>query len=203
MRHNNQLPNQHFRKDWKIHVRTWFDQPGKKLSRRVKRVKKAAKIAPRPIDGLLRPAVRCPTVRYNTKLRAGRGFSLEELKEAGISRHFARTVGISVDHRRRNRSVESLQGNVQRLKEYQSKLIVFPKKANKPKNGDSEAAVVATATQLKGALMPISQPPLTDLARKITGTPAVHAFDTLIKARSDKRMFGMREKLAKEQAEEE
>ena len=37
-------------------------------------------MAPRPVDGLLRPAVRCPTIKYNTKLRAGRGFTLEELK---------------------------------------------------------------------------------------------------------------------------
>ncbi len=78
--HNNVLPNNHFRKDWQIHVKTWFNQPGSKKTRRVNRVKKAAKIAPRPIDGLLRPAVRCPTLKYNMKLRAGRGFTLEELK---------------------------------------------------------------------------------------------------------------------------
>ena len=51
------------------------------------------------------------------------------------------TLGIAVDHRRRNRSSESLQANVQRLKEYTSKLIVFPKKANKPKKGDSEVRI--------------------------------------------------------------
>ena len=80
MKHNNVLPNQHFRKDWQLHVRTWFNQPGKKQTRRINRIKKAAKIAPRPVDGLLRPAVRCPTIKYNTKLRAGRGFTIEELK---------------------------------------------------------------------------------------------------------------------------
>ncbi|KAL2915723.1 60S ribosomal protein L13 [Polyrhizophydium stewartii] len=203
MRHNNQLPNQHFRKDWQIHVRTWFDQPGKKKTRRVNRIKKAAQIAPRPIDGLLRPAVRCPTIKYNTKLRAGRGFTLEELKEAGVSRKVARTIGISVDHRRRNRSVESLKANAERLKEYKSKLIVFPKIAGKVKYGDSDAAAVAEATQLKGALLPIAQPEITDVARKITGTPAVHAFAALRKARSDKRLRGIREKRAKDKAEEE
>ena len=57
---------------------------------------------------------------------------------AGISRKVAPTIGISVDHRRKNRSAESLQANVQRLKEYKSKLIVFPRKASKPKQGDSE-----------------------------------------------------------------
>ena len=79
VKHNNLLPNQHFRKDWKSHVRTWFDQPGKKKSRRVARVKRALKVAPRPLD-TLKPSVRCPTLKYNTKLRLGRGFTLEELK---------------------------------------------------------------------------------------------------------------------------
>jgi large subunit ribosomal protein L13e len=80
LKHNNQLPNQHFRKQWDRRVKTWFDQAGRKKSRRIARVQKAGRIAPRPIDGLLRPAVRCPTVRYNMKLRSGRGFTLEELK---------------------------------------------------------------------------------------------------------------------------
>lgn len=80
LKHNNQLPNQHFRKQWQRRVKTWFDQPGRKKSRRIARIQKAARIAPRPVDGLLRPAVRCPTLRYNMKLRAGRGFTLEELK---------------------------------------------------------------------------------------------------------------------------
>ncbi len=80
LKHNNQLPNQHFRKQWDRRVKTWFDQAGRKKSRRIARVQKAGRIAPRPIDGLLRPAVRCPTIRYNMKLRSGRGFTLEELK---------------------------------------------------------------------------------------------------------------------------
>lgn len=80
VKHNNVLPNQHFRKDWQIRVKTWFDQPGRKLRRRNNRVKKAAIQAPRPIDGLVRPAVRCQTLKYNTKLRKGRGFTITELK---------------------------------------------------------------------------------------------------------------------------
>jgi ribosomal protein L13E len=35
------------------------------------------------------------------KQRKGRGFTLEELKEAGISKLVARSVGIAVDHRRK------------------------------------------------------------------------------------------------------
>lgn len=48
--------------------------------RRKARLAKARRIAPRPVAGPLRPAVKCPTVRYHNKVRAGRGFSLEELK---------------------------------------------------------------------------------------------------------------------------
>lgn len=40
---------------------------------------KVAKFAPRPVDKL-RPIVRCPTIKYNRRVRAGRGFSLAELK---------------------------------------------------------------------------------------------------------------------------
>lgn len=48
--------------------------------RRKARQAKARRIAPRPVAGPLRPQVRCPTIRYHTKVRAGRGFTLEELK---------------------------------------------------------------------------------------------------------------------------
>ena len=41
---------------------------------------KAAAVFPRPVAGALRPVVSGQTVRYNMKKRAGRGFTLEELK---------------------------------------------------------------------------------------------------------------------------
>ena len=126
----------HFRKDWQRRVRTWFDQPGSKVRRRQARRAKAASLGVRPLT-LLRPAVRAPTVRYNRKLRVGRGFTLAELKEAGIGRKEARGVGIVVDHRRRNLSEEGKALNIERLKAYKTKLIVFPRKASKPKRGDS------------------------------------------------------------------
>jgi len=44
------------------------------------RQKKAVKIFPKPTAGPLRPVVHGQTVKYNMKLRAGKGFSLEELK---------------------------------------------------------------------------------------------------------------------------
>ena len=63
------------------------------------------------------------------------------IQQAGINRKLARTIGIAVDHRRMNRSMESLQQNVQRLKEYRSKLILFPRKASKPKKGDATVSL--------------------------------------------------------------
>merc|ERR1712129_415578 len=74
------------------------------------------------------------------------------LKEAGINKKEARGIGISVDHRRRNRSMESLQLNAQRLKEYHSKLIVFPRRKGKAKAGDADAAALANAQQLTGPI---------------------------------------------------
>uniref|UniRef100_A0A8C5R4V3 60S ribosomal protein L13 n=1 Tax=Leptobrachium leishanense TaxID=445787 RepID=A0A8C5R4V3_9ANUR len=83
---NGMILKPHFHKDWQRRVATWFNQPARKLRRRKARQAKARRIAPRPVAGPIRPVVRCPTVRYHTKVRAGRGFSLEELKAAGINR---------------------------------------------------------------------------------------------------------------------
>ncbi|KAF4404297.1 hypothetical protein G4B88_014753 [Cannabis sativa] len=48
-------------------------------------------------------------------------------KLTGISKKLAPTIGISIDHCRRNMSLEGLQSNVQRLKTYKAKLVVFPR----------------------------------------------------------------------------
>ncbi|KAG1249567.1 hypothetical protein G6F68_013252 [Rhizopus microsporus] len=138
------------------------------------------------------------------KLRSGRGFTLEELKEAGIHRKEARSVGIAVDHRRRNRSNESLELNVQRLKAYKAKLIVFPRKAASPKKGDSEAAEVASAVQFRGALFPVEQVAAVPEARAITAEEKKgNAYMKLRYARSAARTLGAREKRARDKAEEE
>lgn len=113
VKHNNVLPNAHFHKWWQRHVKTWFNQPARKQSRRLAREEKVAKNGIRP-SGLLRPAVHPPTQRYNLKIRAGRGFTFDELKAVGVSRKVARSIGIAVDHRRRNRSQESLDLNTER-----------------------------------------------------------------------------------------
>lgn len=201
---NGMILNPHFHKDWQRRVRTWFNQPARKIRRRQCRQAKARRIAPRPVAGPLRPVVRCPTIRYHTKVRAGRGFTLEELKAAGIHKKTARTIGISVDHRRRNRSTESLQANVQRLKVYRSKLILFPRKASAPKKGDSTEEEVKMATQLGGPVMPIRTVHKKEKAHVITDDEKnFKAFASLRMARSNARLFGIRAKRAKEAAEQD
>ncbi|KAL2762034.1 60S ribosomal protein L13 isoform 3, partial [Daubentonia madagascariensis] len=81
---NGMILKPHFHKDWQRRVATWFNQPARKIRRRKARQAKARRVAPRPACGPVRPVVRCPTVRYHTRVRAGRGFSLEELRVAGI-----------------------------------------------------------------------------------------------------------------------
>ena len=199
---NNMIPNAHFHKWWQRHVRTWFNQPGRKFRRRQNRIKKAKAVFPRPAAGPLRPVVRCPTIRYHTKLRAGRGFTLEELKGAGISPRFAQTVGIAVDRRRKNKSLESRQRNVQRLKEYRSKLILFPINEKKIRKGESTVEECKLATQLKGTVMPIKQEQPVIEYREITKEEKkFNAFATLRRARADARLVGIRAKRAKENAE--
>merc|ERR1712212_1386366 len=191
MKHNNVLPNAHFHKDWQNRVKTWFNQPGRKKRRRVSRQKKALAIAPKPVAGSLRPVVRCPTYKYNTKVRMGRGFTLEELKTAGIPKKYAVTIGICVDHRRKNKGTESLQTNVQRLKEYKSKLIVFPKKGGE--------ADVAVPPSVHGKIMPINATKPAIKARVITEEEKkVSVFKTMRIERANRRLAGIRARRKKE-----
>jgi len=202
VKHNNVIPNQHFHKKWAdssrgpLKVITWFDQAGKKKSRRLARKTRASAIAPRPTAGLLRPIVHCPTLKYNAKLRLGRGFTIEELKEAGFSKKYARTVGIAVDHRRTNKSVESLQANVQRLKEYKARLVVFPRKSNrKPRRGDSSFEETSQAVQLNGTIMPLrKQEPTLEFATLTEEMKSSHAYSSLRAARNNVKMVGIRKK---------
>eukprot|EP01103_Thecamoeba_quadrilineata_P020662 TRINITY_DN8_c0_g1_i1.p1 TRINITY_DN8_c0_g1~~TRINITY_DN8_c0_g1_i1.p1 ORF type:complete len:214 (+),score=40.10 TRINITY_DN8_c0_g1_i1:126-767(+) len=191
-KHNNVIPNSHFHKDWERFVKTWFDQPGKKKSRRDARAAKAARIFPRPVSGLLRPQVQCPTFKYNSRSRLGRGFTLAELQGAGIQPREAKNIGISVDRRRFNKSNESLQRNIRRLKEYRAKLVLFPKKLNKPKKGDASAEDIAKVTQLKTAILPLKKPKVqheTYVIKK-EDRNLVPAYEALRQARSDARNLG-------------
>merc|ERR1712224_172814 len=155
----------------RAYITPWLAQAARKKRRSLARKAKAAKIAPRPAAGLLRPVVHPPTQRYNMKLRLGRGFTLAELRAAKIAPKMAPTIGISVDHRRRNRCTESLQENVNRLKLYKSKLLIFPKKSGKKgvKQGDTPKSELANVAQntLK-EIIPVPKPSLRIKARAIS-----------------------------------
>jgi hypothetical protein len=47
VRYNKILPNVHLRKDWQGRVKTWFNQPGRKMRRRLNRLRKAKALAPK------------------------------------------------------------------------------------------------------------------------------------------------------------
>lgn len=203
---NNVLHRNHFRKDWQSRVKTWFDQPGKKHSRRVARQAKAAKAGLRPVE-LLRPAVRAPTVRYNRKLRAGRGFTKAELKQAGVRAKEALSIGIPVDHRRRNKSEESLKLNVERLEAYKARLVVFPRKAGKVKAGDA-ADANKDADRVHGSVqkafpIPKGASVLEEPRAVSAEEKEFNAFRTLRLARSDARLVGVRAERKRKAEEEE
>mmetsp|Transcript_25895 Transcript_25895/g.78007 ORF Transcript_25895/g.78007 Transcript_25895/m.78007 type:complete len:218 (-) Transcript_25895:209-862(-) len=176
-----------------------LDQPGKKKSRRLKRASKAAAFAPKPVSRLY-PVVQCPTQKHCSKTRLGRGFSLAELKAAKITPQFAKTVGIAVDHRRINKSADSLLLNVQRLESYKAKLVVFPKKGNKAKAGDTaESAVRSAATQSgKIPVMPAKTIPAFEFAPVDDKMKQANAYQEIRHIRNSMRLEGVRAKLKKE-----
>ena len=134
---NNRVPNDHLRKDWYKRVKTYFNTPAKASARAATRSLKAKKIAPRPID-TLRPLVHCPTVRYNRRMRLGRGFTAAELQAAGIDKSRARFLGIAVDTRRAHLKDDLVkQANVDRLKAYVSRIVRVKKGETLPESVDS------------------------------------------------------------------
>jgi len=208
VKNNQMLPQKTLRKEgrWTWHVKTWFDQPAKKKARRVARAAKAAGVFPKPVEGLLRPVVHPPTQKYNMKTRYGRGFTIEELKGAGINPLKALSIGIAVDHRRSNKSEESFKANVQRLKTYNSKLVLFPRNPNKPKKGEATAADMKNATQLEGKVLPLGASSRVEKARKVTAADTKGSVvATLRKVRADARLVGVRaaRKLQKEREAKE
>jgi len=156
--------------------------------------------------------------QYNSKIRLGRGFTLEELKVAGINRQFAQTVGIAVDHRRTNSSEESLRLNVQRLVEYKARLVVFPRHLKNIKKGDATKEEIANVQQVVGDIIAapkkvaaVTFTALTEVQRNhdcvchsnltdgliIQEMKAAKGYAALRGARSDARLVGIRLKQSK------
>ncbi|KAI3828544.1 hypothetical protein L1987_02645 [Smallanthus sonchifolius] len=179
VKHNNVIPNGHFKKHWQNYVKTWFNQPARKTRRRNARQAKAVKVFPRPA-GRLRP------------------------QAAGITKKLAATIGIAVDHRRRNRSLEGLQANVQRLKTFKAKLVIFPRRARKTKAGDSTPEELATVTEVQGPVLPIiREKPAAEFVKVTEEMKSFNAYDKLRDERTNKRHLGARLKRAAEAEKEE
>ena len=202
VKHNNAIAKIHLRKHWINRVKTHFDQPAKKSVRRQQRDKKAAAMFPRPINSL-RPIVSSATRKHAGKVRLGRGFTLAELKDAKLSAKFARTVGISVDHRRTSTSMEQREANVRRLSEYKNKLILFPRRESKPKKGeiaDSTAEQLKNATQVLGTVKPLSKPvQVVEYAAITEEDKKSRVYHALRTIRTNTRYKGRRDKKAKDE----
>lgn len=207
VKHNNILPNIHLRKHWQRWVKSSFNQPGRKRRRLEARRTKAARVFPRPLHSL-RPIVASCTTRYAGKPRIGRGFTLDELSQAGLSHRFAQTVGISVDHRRKSRTTEAFQRNVARLKAYKEKLVLLPlnpkalKKARKNQTiADSDAKADAQVQNkhpevIEARGVSVREKPVKIAAAQKTFNPKEHLKTQWM----NQKWAGKREKRAKEQA---
>lgn len=168
--------------------------------RQQRRAAKASAAGVAPVSKL-RPIVFGMTQKHGSKVRFGRGFTVPELKAAGLSANFARTVGISVDLRRHNTNADSQATNVERLTQYKNKLILFPKRADKPKKGEINDS---TADQLKSATQNtvdgvFALPKVTKRCKVEALTADVKKFNAYQKCRTErhhKRQFGRREKKA-------
>lgn len=123
MKNNTVLPNNHFNKSNKKYKMA-FSQAAQKKRRSSLRKQKATEIFPRPAKKLL-PIVSCQSQRYNHKQKYGKGFSLKEIEMAGISEIKARKLRIHIDKKRKTKSEENLNLNVQRIKEYLNRIVFF------------------------------------------------------------------------------
>lgn len=149
-------------------------------------------MAPLPVDKL-RPAVHAQTQRYNAKVKLGRGFSIAELKAAGLTATYARTIGIAVDARRVNKSEEAMAVNVDRLKSYVSSLVVFDKKKS--------SAAAASATQFKGTVQPITKSAAA-IVMETVAVPEESSFIQMRKARKENKINGQRHAAAERKKKE-
>merc|ERR1712224_436343 len=141
----------------------------------------------------------------NTKVRLGKGFTLDELKEAGIPKKLAKTIGVAVDYRRKNRSTEGLQENVARLKLYKSKLMVLPKKGKAKAQGGIKDTTRAEALNVPQntlkEIIPLPKPTLKEKARAITAEEKAFSAKTALRtAWANKHYDGRKRKRADEKA---
>jgi large subunit ribosomal protein L13e len=151
------------------------------------------------------------TMNYPRNISWCKDNSFFGLQEAGVPRKLAPTIGIPVDSRRQNLSTESLSANVERLKAYKARLILFPRKSGQHKKLDStkdDLKAVKDAVRNVGAVLPIESGVGVKHGVKEVKTSEMPesteggAYRTLREARSEARLVGVREKRARLKAEE-
>ena len=136
------------------------------------------------------------------------GFTLAEIKAAGLGQQFARSIGIAVDHRRKNRCQESLELNKNRLQNYLNKLVLFPRNEKKPvtkaKNGivndsakDQKVGESANLNSLPPLIRRVRSVSSAELERLRKG----NAYKSLKQEWCNQRNEGKRAKKAREAAE--
>jgi len=156
----------------------------------------------------MRPVVMCMTRKYSAKVKIGRGFSLAELRAAGLTGAFAQTVGIAVDHRRHNKNAETMAMNVKRLNDYKTKLVLFPAKDGKFKKGEIPDSTADKLSATQVVAPSIFEAPKVGYADKtIKSEPitkdmlAFKVYQKLRAERTNKRYNGVRIMRAKKEAE--
>jgi large subunit ribosomal protein L13e len=115
-----------------------------------------------------------------------------------------------VDPRRQNLSEESLKANVERLKDYLGRVIVFPRQSGKFKKGDGAEEEVKKASKGEGIVtgkavstgLPIKNVAKVTEAKTKDEKSHDGVYRALRDARSEARLVGVREKRAKAKAEE-
>jgi len=133
----------------------------------------------------------------------GRGFTLAEIREAKLGVAFAQSIGISIDHRRHNRSQESLEANKKRLLAYVSKLVLYPRHGDKAKKGlipdTAKEAIKEIPQNLEKAVLGVPNASKREKPQKITKElKDKKVYHTLRAEMTRKKWAGKREKKAKE-----
>lgn len=92
-----------------------------------------------------------PIVQREDRWREGRGFSVLEVKEAGISVFEARRIGIPVDTRRKTSFVENIEELVDYIREANEAGVRYPKPKEevKPHRGRAYRGLSAAGKKMR------------------------------------------------------
>jgi large subunit ribosomal protein L13e len=150
VKHNNTTKSGHFKKSWEKRIKTWFNSPLKKIKRRNKRKINKKSFSEVSKGSVFRPIVHCQTKIHNLRVKIGRGFSPNEVNSTGFSERIAKSLGISVDKRKKKKGKDKIF-NKKRLGNYfknlrmdkQDNIIetLFNKRKNEEKTFKKEKSV--------------------------------------------------------------